>query len=92
MHVVSNMERNIVNNMTSQLSSSVEGELGKPWPKIGAILWTTMSPQNLFGSLVGNFHQMLRSMVNLWSWTQIQNKHVSETQPTTKCMDNLRTR
>jgi hypothetical protein len=24
--------------MTTQLSFGVEGELGKPWPKIGAIL------------------------------------------------------
>jgi hypothetical protein len=36
--VVSNMERNIVNNMTTQLSFGVEGELGKPWARIGAIL------------------------------------------------------
>jgi len=87
--VVSNMEKNIVNNMTTQFSFSVEGELGKPWPRIGAILWTTISPQNLFGSLVGYFHEILRSMVNPWCWTQIQNKHVSETQPITNCMENL---
>ncbi len=92
LRVVSNMERNIVNNMTTQLSFGMEGELGKPWPKIGVILWTTMLPQNLFGSLVGNFHQLLKSMVNPWSWTQFQNKHVSETQPIINCMDNLSTR
>ncbi len=92
LRVVSNMEKNIANNMTTQLSYGVEGELGKPWPRIGAILWTTLLPQNLFGSLVNNFHQMLRSMVNPWFWTQIQNKHVSETQPTINCMDNLNTR
>ncbi len=78
--------------MTTQLSFGVEGELGKPWPKIGAILWTTTSPQNFFWSLVGSFHQMLKSMVNPWSWTQIQNKHVSEIQPTTNFMENLSTR
>jgi quinolinate synthase len=38
LRVVSNMERNIVNNMTTQLSFGMEGELGKPWPKIGVIL------------------------------------------------------
>jgi len=86
------MEINIANNMTTQLSFGVEGELGKPRPRIGAILWTTMLPQNLFRSLVNNFHQMLRNMVNPWSWTQIQNKNVSETQPTTNYMDNFNTR
>jgi len=86
------MEINIANNMTTQLSFGVEGELSKPRPRIGAILWTTMLSQNLFGSLVNNFHQMLRSMVNPLSWTQIQNKNVSETQPTINCTDNLNTR
>ncbi len=43
LHVVSNMEINIMNNITTQLSSNVEGELGKPWPKIGAIWWTNVT-------------------------------------------------
>jgi hypothetical protein len=36
------MEKNIMNNMTTKLSFGVENELGKPWSRIGAILWTTM--------------------------------------------------